>query len=105
MATKTATKAGARSPKKASTNPKNRRTAYELLQALETQRAEAENRHASKMDRLNNKIESLRQRHSQRIAVSEITAQFSKDEIEQQMLELKAKLAAFRQANKAQAAS
>lgn len=101
MATKTTKKAAA----KPVASTKIRRTAYELLQSLETQRNEAESRHAEKMSRLNNKIEALRQRHAQRIAVSEITAQFSKEEIDQQVLELKAKLAAYRQANKAKSAS
>jgi len=84
---------------------KARRTSYELLQDLEARRQSLTDSYNSKFSKLESRINNLRERHAQRIEVSEITAKFSPEEIDQQMSELKARLAAFRRANRVKPAS
>lgn len=79
---------------------KPRRTAYELLQDLETKRNALIAQYEAKLGALDTKIKNLQSRHQDRIEVSRIVESMTPEEIAARELEVRAQLSALKKAKR-----
>lgn len=79
---------------------RTRRGPYELLQHLKEQRAALVEKNDKKLAFYDAKIEKIEARYKQRIAVEQLCAEKSPEELEQEILEVKDRQRLLRQAMK-----
>ncbi|MBM3260459.1 MAG: hypothetical protein FJY99_12030 [Candidatus Sericytochromatia bacterium] len=77
-----------------------RRTAYELLQDLETKRSVLVAQYEAKLGALDTKIKNLQSRHQDRIEVARIVESMTPEQIEAREIEVRAQLSALKKARR-----
>lgn len=99
-ATKTVKAAATATKTRAVAAKRSRRSPYDLLQALQTQREQLQKTMEERLGKLDHRIATLEQKHEHKIKVSELLKSKSPEELQLEMEEMKKQQSILRKALK-----